>query len=121
MNSEIFEFVNIIKALIPEGTAKSIKLDDIEYSISNKDGVISLTQKFDDCEIKEYVSKFKEGLQTNNANIIEMAQILKSRWDIQCDQARIDHYMSQNEWDEVLDAKTSWNRKQFGKSIKLYK
>ena len=50
-----------------------------------------------------------------------MAQILKSRWDIQCDQARIDHYMSQNEWDEVLDAKTSWNRKQFGKSIKLYK
>jgi hypothetical protein len=29
--------------------------------------------------------------------------------------------MSQNEWDEILDAKTSWNRKQFGKSLKLYK
>ena len=29
--------------------------------------------------------------------------------------------MSQNDWDKVLDAKTSWNRKQFGKSLKLYK
>lgn len=68
-----------------------------------------------------YVSKFKEGLQTNNAAIIQMAQMLKSRWDLQCDQARADHYMSQNEWNDVLDAKTSWNRKQFDKSLKLYK
>jgi hypothetical protein len=28
--------------------------------------------------------------------------------------------MSQNEWDEVLDAKTSWNRKQYNKSLKIY-
>lgn len=68
-----------------------------------------------------YISKFKEGLQTNNANIIQLANELKRRWDVQCDQARIDHYMSQNEWDEVLDAKTSWNRKSFGKSLKLYR
>lgn len=29
--------------------------------------------------------------------------------------------MSQNEWDQVLDAKTSWNRKNHGKSLKLYR
>ena len=68
-----------------------------------------------------YISKFKEGLSTNNANIIQLANELKRRWDMQCDQARIDHYMSQNEWDEVLDAKVSWNRKSFGKSLKLYR
>lgn len=68
-----------------------------------------------------YVVKFKEGLKTNNPNIVQMATALKTMWNTQCDQARVDHYMSQNEWDEVLDAKTSWNRKQFGKSLKLYK
>ena len=45
---------------------------------------------------------------------------LKAKWDVQCDQARIDHYMSQNDWNNVLDAKTQWNRKQYNKSYKLY-
>ena len=67
-----------------------------------------------------YILKFKEGIQTNNANIIELAKSLQNNWRIQCDQARVDHYMSQNEWDEVLDAKTSWNRKQYNKSLKIY-
>lgn len=68
-----------------------------------------------------YVTKFKEGLQTSNPNIIAMANVLKQRWDVQCDQARISGYMSQNEWDQVLDAKTSWNRKIHGKSLKVYR
>lgn len=68
-----------------------------------------------------YISKFKEGLMTNNANIIQMANVLKSQWNLQCDQAREDHYMSQNEWNDVLDVKTSWNRKSHGKSLKLYR
>lgn len=68
-----------------------------------------------------YVSKFKEGLMTNNANIVQLANTLKQQWNVQCDQARVDHYMSQNEWDKVLDAKTSWNRKIHGKSLKVYR
>lgn len=68
-----------------------------------------------------YIIKFREGMMTNNANIINMAEMLKQKWNVQCDQARVDHYMSQNEWNNVLDAKTSWNRKQYNKSLKLYK
>lgn len=68
-----------------------------------------------------YIIKYKEGLATNNVNIINVANALKVQWGIQCDQARVDHYMSQNEWDQVLDAKNSWNRKSFGKSLKLYR
>lgn len=68
-----------------------------------------------------YVSKFKEGLMTNNTNIIQLANTLKQQWNVQCDQARVDHYMSQNDWDKVLDAKTSWNRKIHGKSLKVYR
>lgn len=68
-----------------------------------------------------YIIKYKEGLATNNVNIINVANALKAQWGVQCDQARVDHYMSQNEWDQVLDAKNSWNRKSFGKSLKLYR
>ena len=68
-----------------------------------------------------YVTKFKEGLATNNQNIMQMAGALKSIWTTQVDQARNDRYLSQNEINEILDAKTSWNRKIFNKSFKLYK
>lgn len=68
-----------------------------------------------------YINKFKEGLMTNNPNIIQFANVLKQQWNIQVDQARTDYYMSQNEWDKILDAKTSWNRKQYNKSYKIYK
>ena len=68
-----------------------------------------------------YIIKYKEGILTNNSTIITLAEDLRVKWLTQIDQARNDYYMSQNEWDKVLDAKTSWNRKQFGKSLKLYK
>lgn len=67
-----------------------------------------------------YVIKYREGLQTNNNNIIQLAETLKQKWNIQVDQARVDHYMSQNEWDQVLDARSSWARKQHHKSHKIY-
>lgn len=68
-----------------------------------------------------YVTKYKEGLQTNNANIIQLAEDLRRKWQVQCDQARAGYYLSQNEIDQILDARTSWNRKQHGKSYKLYR
>lgn len=68
-----------------------------------------------------YIIKFKEGIRTNNANMIKFSQELNRQWLTRVDQARNDYYLSQNEWDQILDAKTSWNRKSFGKSLKLYK
>lgn len=67
-----------------------------------------------------YVVKFREGLKSNNANIIVMSDRLYNQWLTRADQARTGFYLSQNEWDEVLDAKTNWNRKIHGKSLKLY-
>lgn len=68
-----------------------------------------------------YVVKYKEGLMTNNPNIIRLAEDLRLKWLTQADQARNDYYMSQNDYDEILEVKSSWNRKQFGKSLKLYR
>jgi len=44
--------------------------------------------------------------------------MLKQDWIIKCDQAKTPEYINQNQMDEILDAKTSWNRKQFNKSLK---
>ncbi len=65
-----------------------------------------------------YSDKFKEGLITNNANIIQLSTLLKQEWNRQCDAARVTDYLSQNDMDEILDAKTSWNRKLYGKTYK---
>lgn len=67
-----------------------------------------------------YIVKFKEGISSNNANIINFANSLQQKWNLQVDQARVDYHLSQNEWDQVLDAKTNWNRKQYNRSLKLY-
>lgn len=68
-----------------------------------------------------YTDKQKEAYRTNNSNMLQMASVLKQEWIMRCDQARVDRYLSQNEWDQVLDAKTSWNRKIHGKSLKVYR
>ena len=68
-----------------------------------------------------YTIKFKEGLMTNNSNLIQLSNVLKQQWDVRVDQARVDYYLTQNDWDNVLDAKTSWNRKIHGKSLKMYR
>ena len=66
-----------------------------------------------------YVVKYREGLETNNFNLIKLAQDLEDKWKRRCNQARV-QYMSQNEFDQILDAKTSWARKQHNRSLKTY-
>jgi hypothetical protein len=47
---------------------------------------------------------------------------MKVDWEKKCDAARVkSEIWSQNDMDMILDAKTSWNRKMFGKSFKPYK
>lgn len=66
-----------------------------------------------------WITKFKEGLATNNTVMINLANNLKQLWQVQCDQARTDHSWTQNEYDEILDVKTCWDRKLNSKSYKL--
>lgn len=67
------------------------------------------------------VVKYKEGLITNNGNIIQQAQLLETRWKQQCDNARVPERLNQNDMNEILDAKTSWDRKLYNKSYKSIK
>lgn len=93
---------------------KGIIMDDNELpEITDKEALALATY----CA---YIIKYKEGIMTNNVHIIQLANALKQQWELRCDQARVDQYITQNEWDEILDAKFSHNRKQYNKSLKLY-
>lgn len=65
-----------------------------------------------------YVQKYKQGIMTNNANIIQVANLLKADWLRYCDAARVPDYINQNEMNEILNIKTSWDRKTYNKSYK---
>ena len=65
-----------------------------------------------------YVNKFKEGLSTNNMGIVQMEQALEIKWNRPCDAAIVPDSISQNEMNEILDAKSNWNRKIYGKTYK---
>ena len=64
------------------------------------------------------IERNKEGLMTNNANILQTAQLMLQDWLKYCDAARVPEYLNQNEMNDILDAKTNWNRKRHNFSYK---
>lgn len=68
-----------------------------------------------------YTKRFKEGWKNHNQGMIQEAQVLEQRWYKLCDAARVPMSLSQNDMNEILDAKTSWNRKIFNKTWKFVK
>lgn len=90
--------------------------------LADDDGLPELTDK-EAMAIATYIAytqKFKEGLITNNADITRQAMTLKQQWDKQVDQARIT-YLNQNDMNEILQAKGSWDRASYSKSFKAIK
>lgn len=90
--------------------------------IVDEDGLPDLTES-ESLAIATYVAyidKYKKGLRENNKQILDIAETLRRDWLTKRGQARTNHYISQNEFNEILDAKTSWNRKKYGKSLHLY-
>lgn len=67
-----------------------------------------------------YTAKYKEYLKTMNQIIGQQVQQLKQDWIIRRDQAKTAGYISQNEWNEILDIKSSWDRHQHNKSYRMY-
>lgn len=88
--------------------------------VLDDDGLPELTDKEVEavaCFIA-YVITYKKALKTMNNALMNQAIQLKRDWASLCDAARIPYHISQNEMNEILDAKTSWNRKVYGKSLK---
>ena len=60
----------------------------------------------------------KEALRNNNTTTFQLAQTIKTQWQIHCDAARVPEYVNQNEMNDLLDAMSSFNKKVHGKSYK---
>ena len=60
-----------------------------------------------------YATKQKQGWITNNQNLLQEAQYMQQQWLKYCDSARVPSHLSQNDMDEILQAKSSWARKSF--------
>ena len=90
--------------------------------LADEEGLPELTDK-EATAIATYIAyfvKFKEGLKTNNGDIIKMSEILEGKWLKQCDQARV-KYLSQSDMDAILEVGASWDRKRFGMGYKPLK
>lgn len=67
-----------------------------------------------------YVKAAKEYYMTMNQQVLQKMQLLQMQWQKYCDAARVG-YINQNKMNEILDAKSSWNRKIFNKTYKPFK
>lgn len=67
-----------------------------------------------------YTQKYKLYLQTNNRELFQQAQSLMIEWTRLCDAARVSSYVNQNKMNDILDAKTNWNRKVYNKAFKFF-
>lgn len=65
-----------------------------------------------------YVQTQKEGLQSMNGDKLKMAQELEKRWLIAWHNAKMPEDVSQNEMNEILDCKSRWVNKVYGRSFK---
>lgn len=65
-----------------------------------------------------YTIKYKEAMRTHNQIIMQEAQSLRKHWLVRLDAARVPEHISQNEMNDILDAKYSWDRKVYNKSYK---
>lgn len=65
-----------------------------------------------------FVLKQKEAWRTHNQVIMQEAQQLRKHWLFMLDAARVPEHVSQNEMNDILDAKYSWDRKVYNKSYK---
>lgn len=65
-----------------------------------------------------YVETYKKGLALKDNNLITLSYNMKTEWQKLCSSARIPDHISQNDMDDILDVRTRWDRKQYGKSYK---
>ena len=67
-----------------------------------------------------YVYMNKKGMTTRDSGTIQIAQMIKQEWNRLCENARTPIYLDQNDINQIMDVRSSWNRKRYGVSYKLF-
>lgn len=63
-----------------------------------------------------YIDIYKKSLLQKDGNLFQLANAVKADWLRLCNSARIPAHLSQNEINDVLDVRTRWDRKVYGRS-----
>lgn len=103
------DIINTLSLYLVEGTTESIFIDDYEISLNRKDGVINLTidtnkasetieEDFDDTDIKDIVSEFRNSI--NNLDDCIFLQALE-RAEKAVDIQRFDELLNLEKYSEV--------------------
>lgn len=59
---------------------------------------------------------YKDGLKKRDFNTLKLAKDLELEWLRKCNAARVSEHLTQNDMNAILDVRTRWDRKQYGKS-----
>lgn len=91
--------------------------------LADETGLPSLNFKEVDAIAKycAWVVTQKQAMITKDKSTWEIAMMLKQQWQVAVDDARTPIYLNQNDMDELLNVQSSWDRKRFGLSYKIYK
>lgn len=65
-----------------------------------------------------YFETYKQSIMRKDGNLVNLANVIKADWIRLCNAARLPDHISQNEMNDVLDVKTRWDRKVYGRSFK---
>lgn len=64
---------------------------------------------------------YKDALKKRDRVTLQFAKDLEAEWLRECNAARVVEHLSQNDMNAILDVKTRWDRKFYGKSLKPIK
>ena len=65
-----------------------------------------------------YFETYKQSIMRKDGNLVNLANVIKADWLRLCNAARIPDHISQNDMNDVLDVRTRYDRKVYGRSFK---
>lgn len=88
--------------------------------VDDEDGLPLITEKERQaiaCFVA-YAATYRDALRKRDQLGFQLAADLENKWLRACNAARIPVHFSQNDMDAILDVRTRWDRKHYGKSFK---
>lgn len=73
------------------------------------------------CKYLVFTDLQKKFLMTKDKATFEAAQLFRQQWQFAVDDARTPILLNQNDMDNILNVQSSWDRKRFGLTFKIYR
>lgn len=91
--------------------------------ITDEDGLPFISDKETQAIAKFllYNTMYRKALALRDGNLLQLAQMAQQDWLRACNAARIPAHLTQNDMNDILDVRTRWDRKVYGKSFHPFK